>query len=101
MLNHVEGLFVSVQQHSELFDTIQKSLATQQTVMSDMMLKLSKLERGNYPPLLPSPPMPSSMGSLAALGMPSSPGSTPPFQPRLPKLEIPLFNGDNVLSWIF
>lgn len=50
----MEDLYGSVQQHVELFDTIQKSLATLQIVMTDMIFKPSKMERGPSPSLLPS-----------------------------------------------
>lgn len=69
MFSRMEGLFVSVQQHTELFDALQKSMAAQQEVMSDMMLKLSKFKHGGQPPLLPSPPR----------------------SPTLPRIQIPLF----------
>lgn len=63
----METLYVSVQQHSELFETLQKSFTVQQTVMSKMMLKLSKLERGGKLPLLPSPFMTHGTGVLTSL----------------------------------
>ncbi|XP_039127559.1 uncharacterized protein LOC120263664 [Dioscorea cayenensis subsp. rotundata] len=96
LLAKMEDLCGSVQQYAELFDTIQKSLATQQTVMSDMMFKLSKIERGPPPPLLSSPPVspgtgyPHLMAASSAVGHPSQPLA------RLPKLEIPLFTCENL-----
>lgn len=94
----MDHLSTSVHQHAELFESLQKSMVAQQTVMSEMMLKLSKLERGHQPPLLPSPPPPQSSPPINLIGLSSTPGMTPP---RLPKLEVPLFSGDNVHSWIF
>lgn len=82
-------------------------MAMQQSVMSGMMSKLTKLDRASAPPLLPSPPLlvgpPPTQDShtsppppIASLTMtrPSSPT-------RLPKLEVPLFTGEHVLSWLF
>lgn len=65
--------------------------------MSDIVLKLSKLERGNFPHLLPFPPLTPSLGSQPNTATASSSLS----QPRQLKLEIPLFTSENVHSWIF
>ena len=54
-----------VQQHSEsiaqnffVCEGILKSISTQQTIMTDMMHKLSRLEKQPTPPLLPTPTIP-------------------------------------------
>lgn len=101
LLAKMEDLCGSVQQHAELFDTIQKSLATQQTVMFDMMFKLSKIERGPSPPLLPSPPVSLGTGYPHLMQAPAPTSHQSQTWTRLQKLEIPLFSGENVLSWIF
>lgn len=75
MLSQMETLYISVQQHTELFETLQKSLATQQVVISDMMLKLSKLERGGNPLLLPLPPPTPGANPLNSL-MTVTPGTS-------------------------
>ncbi|XP_039129157.1 uncharacterized protein LOC120265351 [Dioscorea cayenensis subsp. rotundata] len=101
LLAKMEDLCISVQQHTELFDSIQKSLSTQQTVMADMMFKLSKIERGLSPPLLPSPPISPGPGYPPLLSTPPPADQSQGNGVRLPKLEITLFSGENVLSWIF
>lgn len=57
-------MHASLHLHTKLVKTIQKSMAAQQAMMSDMMLKLSKFERGHKPPLLSSPPFTSTTGSF-------------------------------------
>lgn len=101
LLAKMENLCGSGQQHADLFDTIQKSLATQQTVMTDMMFKLSKIERGASPPLLPSPPASPGSGFHHHLQAATQSSHSAQAGLRLPKLEIPLFSGEDVLSWIF
>lgn len=110
MMTKVESLCSSINQHAELFDTIQKSLATQQSVMTDLMVKITRLERPNpstmllpssSPPLLPSPPTTTVSQQQPPIGVgPLLPASSTS-SPRLPKLEIPLFSGEGVLHWIF
>ena len=107
-----------MQQHSDaiaencsLCEGIQKSLSAQQTVLSDMMQKLSRLEKQPTSPLLlPTPPTsfshhaPSFHSPSSSNPPPSSHShaeTTSTHNPRLPKLEIPLFTGDNVLGWLF
>lgn len=73
----------------------------QQTVMADMTLKLSKPEHGILPPLLPS--------LLTSLVFSFLHHQTPLIQSghlsqplaRLPKLEVHLFLGEHVISWLF
>lgn len=73
----------------------------QQTMMADMMLKLSKLEHGILPSLLPS--------LLTSLVSSFLHHQTPLIQSghlsqplaRLPKLEVHLFLGEHVISWLF
>lgn len=74
--------------------------------MIELMVKLTRLERPNPPPpLLPSPANPSlpprpNPVSSTTLTTPNPP--SPSFTCGcLPKLEIPLFAGDGVLSWLF
>ncbi|XP_039126949.1 uncharacterized protein LOC120263108 [Dioscorea cayenensis subsp. rotundata] len=66
MMTQMESLCSSVHQHAELFETVQKSLVAQQSVMTDLMVKLTRLERpdpaalllpSSVPPLLPRPPI--------------------------------------------
>ncbi|XP_071710726.1 uncharacterized protein [Rutidosis leptorrhynchoides] len=57
----------SIHKFSALFDTLQQAVTTQQTLIADLKLKLSKS----------------------------------PQQSSRPKLDVPLFSGDNVLIWIF
>lgn len=45
LMARMDHLSTSVHQHEELSESLQKSMVAQQTVMSEMMLKLSKLER--------------------------------------------------------
>ncbi len=89
-------------------ESMQKMLSSQQAVLSEIILKLARLEKQpSLPPLLPTPPspLPVTIGSShtnpegCCTNQPSDlPQSS---SPHLPKLEIPLFMGDNVLGWIF
>lgn len=72
--------------------------------MADMMVKLAKLDIVTaHPPILPLPATTSSaMSQHSPAFSPSIPNpihQLPP--PRMPKLEIPLFIGDNVVDWLF
>lgn len=59
LLSRLEAVCTTIQQHSDTFELVQKSLAAQQTVMADLMVKVSRLDRLPPPtPLLPSPPNP-------------------------------------------
>ena len=70
-----ETMMSTVQQHSEsigqnfsVCEGIQKSLSTQQTVMTDMMHKLSRLEKQPMPPpLLPTPTIQQLLPTLRPL----------------------------------
>lgn len=119
VLAKLDSLCSTVQQHSESFEAIRKSnsesfnllwtlMASQQAVMAEMMNKLQYLDRSSnssssQPPLLPlpaSPPLP--------LFQTHTPLTPSPFHshnsisiPRLPKIEVPLFSGEHVLSWLF
>lgn len=74
--------------------------------MAESMVKLTQLERPKpSPPLHPSPITPSiqhrpTTNPSNALTNPAPPHQSLTFA-RLPKLEVPLFVGDGVLSWIF
>lgn len=90
----------TLQQHHDTLDMIQKSLATQQTVMTEMMSKLMRTDKpsslpSSAPPLLPLPASPPLLPSSTGVNQP------PTTTTRLPKLEIPLFIGDQVLNWVF
>ena len=119
-ISQFDFVLPTVQQHSDaiaktssLCEGIQKSLSAQQTVLADMLQKLARLEKQPAtPPLLPTPVssvphhiQPFNLQSPSRSHLPSSshhssePASIP--NPRLPKLEIPLFSGDNVLGWLF
>ena len=100
LVNKLETLCSSVDQHTELFETMQENMASQQAVMTDIMVKLTRLERPNpSPPLLATPPSPSITHTQPYHTITSSTQSNS--QIRLPKLEVPLFSGEGVLSWIF
>lgn len=66
-----------------------------------MMFKLSKIERGPSPSILPSPPVSPGTGYPHLMPATSAAGHSSQSLARLPKLEIPFFSGENVLSWIF
>ena len=103
-----------------LSEDIQKTLSSQQTVLADILLKLSKMEKQLVQlPLLPTPiaksrPIPISTSPSAAAHQTSLPSQSQTHvtssysldtpantQLCLPKLEIPSFSGENVLSWLF
>lgn len=54
-------MHASVKQHSDVFEMLQKSLALQQSILADMMVKLAKLEEALTKPTLllfrPTPPL--------------------------------------------
>lgn len=110
MMTQMESLCSSVHQHAELFETVQKSLAAQQSVMTDLMVKLTRLERPNptalllpssAPPLLPSPPITTTTPQQS--NVPASTlapvASSSPVRP--PKLEVPFFSRKGISPWIF
>ena len=104
--SHSESLEVLRKSHSDSFDILRSSLAAQQTVMTEMMVKLQHLDKAppsTKPPLLPFPqstPTPSTH-HFSPLTPPSI-HSTPSIPtPRLPKMEVPFFAGDDVLGWLF
>lgn len=101
MMAKVDTLCTSLHQQAELVETMQKSLALQQSVMTDLMVKLTKLERVTTPPLLPAPPGPQEATIQPYSGPSPSRPSHAPTVPHPPKLEVPLFTGDNVLDWLF
>ena len=93
--------------HSESIDILRSSLATQQTVMAEMMVKLQQLDKtsspSHQPPLLPFPPSnpthPLPFSSLLTPPSLQNQSSTP--TNRLPKIEVQLFSGEDVLGWLF
>ncbi|XP_039138145.1 uncharacterized protein LOC120275588 [Dioscorea cayenensis subsp. rotundata] len=114
----IDSLCSTVQHHSESFEAIRKSnsesfdllrtsMASQQAVMAEMMVKLQQLDKPSTPspqphplPLPTSPPLPMFQSHLP-FTPPSlhPPGSISP--PRLPRIEVPLFTGEHALSWLF
>lgn len=109
LLSRLEAVCTTIQQHSDTFELVQKSLAAQQTVMADLMVKVSRLDRlppptpllpsPPNPPLLPSPPSSTMVTATLSPPLPHPPTNTP-IPHRLPKLEVPLFSGANVIPWI-
>ena len=52
----MDAMSISVQQHSDTFKMLHKSLSSQQSVMEHMMVKLAKLDKAPLqPPMLPLP----------------------------------------------
>ena len=121
VISKFDSLITTVHQHSEsitqnfsLCENIQKTL-------SEMMLKLNRMEKQPLnPPLLPTPSFSPQTPPSSSSTLPHTPQILPtntaithhfPGQsshhhpdtshPRLPKLEIPLFSGDNPLGWLF
>lgn len=104
--HHNESIELIHKTHSELIELLCNSLASQQAVMTVMMIKLNQLDKHSLPtvqplllPLSAAPPLPfaQSHSPLTPPTNPIQPSITPP---RLPKLEVPLFTGDGVLSWL-
>lgn len=103
--HHSESFDLLRKSHTESFDILRSSLAAQQSVMAEMMVKLQQLDRGSsssvpspvQPPLLPLPASftPSHHSSLPIQSTASLP------LPRPPKLEVPIFTGEDVLGWLF
>lgn len=99
----MDALSVTVQQHAETFEMLQKSLASQQAVMADMMVKLARSDKAPpcptppQPPLLPLPPGPVTTASSHTAPL----GPQPTGPSRLPRLEIPPFSGEDVTGWLF
>ena len=122
ILTKLDSFCTTVQQHStmmsqhtETLDMVQKSLATQQSIMAEMMLKLQHLDKPT-PPTPSHTPSPSHQPPLLSLPINtpvtpfhhSSPlipaslhsaSSTPTTQ--LPKIEVPVFTGEDILGWLF
>lgn len=115
VLTKLDSLCSTIQQHSESFDVIRSSLATQQTVMAEMMVKLQQLEKASpsssspllststQPSLLPLPPSNPilSLHPSSPLIPPSLHSNSSISTPQLPKIEVPFFSGDDVLGWLF
>lgn len=107
--HHSDSFKLLRKSHSDLFDILRSSLAAQQTVMAEMMVKLQQLDKGSssssshQPPLLPLPPsMPvGQINHPSPLNPPSIHSSLSLPTPRLPKIEVPFFSGDDVLGWLF
>lgn len=111
---HAESFDLLRKSHSESFDFLRNSLAAQQAVMTDMMVKLQHLDKvaspstaqfsSPQPPLLPLP-SPSSHTSIhhsSVLSPPSLHSNSSNSPPRPPKIEVPLFVGEpDVLGWLF
>lgn len=56
VLSRLDTLCTTVQQHSKNFEVLQKSIASQQAVIANMMVKFSKLDKpSTIPPLLDKP----------------------------------------------
>ncbi|XP_039133322.1 uncharacterized protein LOC120270395 [Dioscorea cayenensis subsp. rotundata] len=93
----MDALYLTVHQHSEAFDVVQKSLASQQSVAADMMVKFSTTDKPSapttQPPLLPLPAPTSANPYVFSIPLPN------PNRP--PKIELPLFSGDGVFGWLF
>lgn len=74
-------------------------------MMTDIMVKLWILGFGaTQPPLFPLPPSippPLPLPPPNTLNLGPSNAIQPLLASRIPKLEIPLFLGENVLSWLF
>lgn len=90
LFSHLDAMCFTIQQHSDSYDTLQKSLVSLQTVMANIIVKVSKLDQTTPPPPLLPPPL------HKIISQPYSPPSS-----HLPKLEFPLSTGKNVLSWLF
>ncbi|KAH7673708.1 Retrotransposon gag domain-containing protein [Dioscorea alata] len=124
IFSKIDSLCSTVQQHSESFDLLKKnhaesfdilrsSLAAQQSVMAEMMVKLQHLDRAsstssptlpsNQPPLLPLPPSHpiSPLQSSSLLLPPSIHLNSSGSAIRPPKIEIQFFNGEDVPGWLF
>lgn len=107
--HHSDSFKLLRKSHSDSFDILRNSLAAQQTVMAEMMVKLQQLDKGSssssshQPPLLPLPPsMPvGQINHPSPLNPPSIHSSLSLPTPRLPKIEVPFFSGDDVLGWLF
>ena len=114
IISKFDTVMSTFQQHSEsiaqnfsICEGIQKSVSAQQIVITDMMHKLSHLEKQPTPPLLPTPTIPqlpvhsSSFATHPNTFTPTTPtythsfaqtsvNSSPINNPRLPELEIPM-----------
>ncbi|RVW75982.1 hypothetical protein CK203_052825 [Vitis vinifera] len=95
---------------ADKLSTLTTAISSHSTILQDVVAKLSTLTLPTTtappPPLLPLPQPSSKLSSPFAAGSssntfppPGDPSVFPP--PRLPKLEIPLFSGDNVQGWVF
>jgi len=96
LFSKMDAFSTTLQQHHDTLDMVQKSPATQQAMMTEMMSKLIRNDKPtSSPPLLPllsSPPLLS--GSTKTVQQPTN-------ATRLPKLEIPLIIREQVLNWVF
>lgn len=95
---------------ADKLSTLTTAISSHSTILQDVVAKLSTLTLPTTtappPPLLPLPQPSSKLSSPFAAGSssntfppPGDPSVFPP--PRLLKLEIPLFSGDNVQGWVF
>lgn len=66
----MDALCATVQHHSSDFNLVQKSLASQQTIVTDMMVKFAKLDKPPAQPLLL--PLPTTTPSTALIPAPPS-----------------------------
>ncbi|KAK9105657.1 hypothetical protein Scep_022501 [Stephania cephalantha] len=106
-----DSMLAVLQQHSEAITRSSFSDDCMQKMMREVLQCLTSLEKQPIdspptpppPPILPTPssyPIPHS--STSALNSTASyPNSSANVQLRTPKVEIPIFSGDNPLSWLF
>ncbi|KAH7668467.1 hypothetical protein IHE45_11G012800 [Dioscorea alata] len=120
VITKIDTLYSTVQHYSDSFeilwksnseslDILRSSLAAQQTVMAEMMVKLQHLDKpsshfpASQPPLLPFPP--SNSNPPIHHSFPLTPASlhttSSSLTPKLPKIEVPFFSGEYVIGWIF
>lgn len=107
--HHLDSFELMRKSHSKSFDILRSSLAVQQMVMAEMMVKLKHLNKPSshfpvpQPPLLPFPPSNSSRPThhSSPLTPPSLHSTSSSLTPKLPKMEVPFFFGEDVMLWLF
>ncbi|CAM8956889.1 unnamed protein product [Rhodiola kirilowii] len=92
---NLQDLSAVVLQHTEQFSSIHEALANINQKLHDLSVSNAKAEKQ---PLLPTPTTPSASPIQSQDLMANSNNY---FSMRLPRLEIPLFTGENVKGWIF
>lgn len=80
---------------AEVFETLQNLMASQQTVIANLMAKVAKLEKITMSPLLPLPPTLSANPPFPLSTTSKHSSSIITMNVRPPKL-VPLFSGENV-----